>query len=470
MGLFGSTQNIIQSNEVPDWLLPYFQDQADSQGELMRVAQRIYQDNAGYNAYPGERLQPFTTDQLTAMEMTRQNAGLGGGPALGQQQVSDAVARAGEATRDYGTEYSPTMVGSDQVGSRYSPARTSITQQRAARDVSAPSVGTRGALINPLDRVENDRFDAGDAATYLNPYREQVVDRTIAKMEESNDRRRLADQTRATAAGAYGGSRHGVLDTLREEEFGETLGETVSQLYDAGFGQAREQFNADAGRGVDVGRFNVGADLDRRGRNAQTEMQARLANQDAGLKAGVANQASDIQRYGDDQEASNAINQFDASLGLDAFRATAAIGESDANRRLAADQSNQQTGLQAFNANREQFNIDQGRLLDSARVSAGLGDQAQGMGLRDVASVMSVGDMGQQLGQQGLDLGVNDFQRQQSYPYQQFGWLQGALSGSPVENPSMFSTQTTQQPGPSPFSQVLGAGLTAAGIYGQFFK
>lgn len=81
--------------------------------------------------------------------------------------------------------------------------------------------------------------------------------------------------------------------------------------------------------------------------------------------------------------------------------------------------------------------------------------------------MMTIGDAGQSMGQAGLDLAYDDYLRQKSNPYQQFGWLQGALSGQPVENPSLFATQSSQQPGPSAFSQMAGTGLAALGTAGM---
>jgi hypothetical protein len=384
---FGSsTQNVVQSTEIPEWLLPYFQTQADAQSNLLPIAQQIYQDNAGYDAFPQERLQDFTTDQLTSMEMLRGNLGLEtvqnpdgtysvvgtGDSALGQEQLSAATDRATQGARSWtetgGSYHTPDQIAAGQVDATYNA----------------------------------DTFGADDASRYMDPYRQQVVDRTVAEMEESNDRRRLADQGRAAKAGAYGGSRHGVVDTLREEEFDEALGSTVAQLYDTGYGRATDLYTSDEAR------------------------------------------------------------------GLQAYGANAAVGASDADRSLTASRANQETGLQAWNANREQFNTDQGRMLQSGSLMAGLGGQAQDMGLKDVASLMTIGDTGQAMGQAGLDLQYDDFLRQQAHPYQQFGWLQGALSGQPVENPSMFASQHGQQLGASPFSQMAGAGLAGLAAYQMF--
>lgn len=366
---FGNdTQKVVSSTDVPDWLLPYYQKQANVSGQILDSAVDIYNDNAAYDPYPHERLQSFTTDQLTAQEMARQNAGLTGQPALGQQQLSAAMGLTDQAAGGWsGGQYDPNQVSADQFGERYTA----------------------------------DRFDSGDAAAYMDPYKQQVIDRTVAEMERSNQRRRLADDTRATQAGAFGGSRHAVLDSLREEDFDRQLGNTVASLYDQGYSRAQDQYNTDENR------------------------------------------------------------------GLQGFGANAAVGAADASRTLQADLANQTTGLQAFNANREQFNTDQARALAAGQNMAGIADQAQSMGLKDVASVMAVGDMGQQLGQTGLDLAYQDWQNQKAAPYQQLGWLQGAASGQPVSNPAMFTSQTQTQPGPNAFSQILGAGIAAAGTAGQ---
>ena len=67
------------------------------------------------------------------------------------------------------------------------------------------------------------------------------------------------------------------------------------------------------------------------------------------------------------------------------------------------------------------------------------------------------------LAQQGLDMGYQDFLRQQAFPREQLNLYSGLLRGVPV-GPGQYKSSYGDQP--SGFQQLLGTGLGAAGLYG----
>jgi hypothetical protein len=67
--------------------------------------------------------------------------------------------------------------------------------------------------------------------------------------------------------------------------------------------------------------------------------------------------------------------------------------------------------------------------------------------------------------QRGLDIGYEDFLRQQAYGREQLGYLSNLLQGVPI-NPG--STVSTFGRVPSAGEQVLGGGLGALGLYQAF--
>ena len=88
---------------------------------------------------------------------------------------------------------------------------------------------------------------------------------------------------------------------------------------------------------------------------------------------------------------------------------------------------------------------------------AGLGELGQTLNIRDIGTLMDVGNVQQQQQQALLDVGrQNAYQRTMS-PYQQLGFLSDIFQGQPVGQ-----TQTTTSPGPNPISQIAG---TAYGLY-----
>jgi len=142
----------------------------------------------------------------------------------------------------------------------------------------------------------------------------------------------------------------------------------------------------------------------------------------------------------------------------------------------AARQAQQQFQMQA-----QQFNVEQQRQrallgleglsadrqlgmqrLGAAELLAGLGGQQQQLDLQRLAAQMGVGTERRGLMQRGLDLGYEDFLRQQAYGREQLGYLSNLLQGVPTQPGSTVSTFGRV---PSSEQQALGAGLGALGLY-----
>lgn len=95
-----------------------------------------------------------------------------------------------------------------------------------------------------------------------------------------------------------------------------------------------------------------------------------------------------------------------------------------------------------------------------------IGQNRQGLGLRDAASLEAIGGTQQGQTQKNLDLAYQDFLEQRDYPRTNVSFLSNVIRGLPM-NSTTTSTSTgpaTQnQLGGSPLAQLTGAGL---GIYG----
>jgi hypothetical protein len=117
-------------------------------------------------------------------------------------------------------------------------------------------------------------------------------------------------------------------------------------------------------------------------------------------------------------------------------------------------------GLQsAYASGMGQFNAEEARRQQENQFG-----YTSGIGALD--KQMQYGALPRTVEQQGLDVGYQDFLRQQQYPYQQLQFQKEMLSGLPL---SAASTEMNYAP-PSTASQVLGgalAGLGAAGNIGR---
>ncbi len=99
--------------------------------------------------------------------------------------------------------------------------------------------------------------------------------------------------------------------------------------------------------------------------------------------------------------------------------------------------------------------------LQGASQLGSLAQQGQSLGLQGAGALDTTGLEQQQLNQQNLSMGYQDFLNQQAYPYQQMGWL-GSMYGG-LANPNMVPyTNTTAGTGyapaysASPLSQSMG--------------
>jgi hypothetical protein len=110
---------------------------------------------------------------------------------------------------------------------------------------------------------------------YFNPFLQQVAGGMTSELGRARDMQIIRDEDKALAAGAYGGSRHGVMDSETTRGFFDTLGRNVGDLYARGFDTAAGLGQQDAQRFTDVGRAN-----------ADRTLQADLGNQGAHTQAG----------------------------------------------------------------------------------------------------------------------------------------------------------------------------------------
>jgi len=95
---------------------------------------------------------------------------------------------------------------------------------------------------------------------------------------------------------------------------------------------------------------------------------------------------------------------------------------------------------------------------------AGLGQQAQGMGVQDINTLLGIGGLQQQQDQTGLNIGQQNVLAQQQLPFQQLGFLSDIFQGVPA---LQQTTSQTTTPPPSAMSQILGLGIAGLGAAGQ---
>ena len=177
------------------------------------------------------------------------------------------------------------------------------------------------------------------------------------------------------------------------------------------------------------------------------------------------------------EEAIRDANRMRSEIGLNAAEVGGLGGyregivESNLNRDLMRNLSDIQTqGLQSGYQNAQQmFEADRAaRLgqesgqLSAAQLLGGFAPQAQQMALERIGALGGVGGQRRGFRQAGMDIGYEDFLRQQGYPQQQIGFQSNIIRGLGLQ-PSQTVSSYAQRPGL--FQSTLGAGLGALGLY-----
>jgi len=82
------------------------------------------------------------------------------------------------------------------------------------------------------------QFDPTLAQAYMDPYENQVVQQALTDLQRQSDIAQVADQARAVGAGAFGGSREGVLRAENMRNLQEAQVRAAGQLRSAGYQQS----------------------------------------------------------------------------------------------------------------------------------------------------------------------------------------------------------------------------------------
>ena len=209
-------------------------------------------------------------------------AALGGiGAGLGTSAAAGGLGAAaggsllgGMTTAGLGTALGAAALGSKVLGGGTPSSSTSTTsidpdikaaylQNLAEARATAGDLGQRQFAPFP-------EYNLGMVQKYMNPYQQEVIDYSLADIERARQGQISAEGARATAAGAFGGTRQAVTRSLVDEAALRNAGNLAAQLRQGGFAQAQnlglsqealrqqyEQQKLDAARGLPLERLNI---------------------------------------------------------------------------------------------------------------------------------------------------------------------------------------------------------------------
>lgn len=262
---------------------------------------------------------------------------------------------------------------------------------------------TTAAQVGAPSNVNAGMLSSTDLSPYMNPFQNDVINASIADNERARQMAQVSDSQRATAAGAFGGSRSGVSSALTNGEYDRNNQSNIAGLNAANFTQAQGAATNDINRQLGADQYN--------NTNAINANQYNANNQ---------------QNTG----------QFNATQDMNAQQ------NSFANQLASA-------GL-TLNAAGQIVSLNNAGLTDAATRAGILG---------------SVGDVNQQQQQSQLDSAYQEFLRQQGFGAQQQGILNAALGLLPNQQTvTTNGTGTNQTKTNSGFGGILSSlGSIASG-------
>ena len=406
------TETRVTQTDLPEYVQPYFE-------RLLKRGEA--ESNQPYTPYGGERIAYFSPDELASQGMTRGYAQAGTPP---EYQIASQRAMmlggpygSGYQAGQYGSGYEAGMMGPGYQAQGYGPTY----QARSA----GPDYNVLGYESN-LDR-------------FMNPYQQAVTD--VAKREAIRTSEIIGDKTADAAAmsGGLGGYREAIMQSERERNLAQQLEDIQTKGSLGAYQSAQAQLAAERQAQLDASRFGL--------QQFTAEEQARQAQEKFGQSAYGLTEGSfqkqaqlDTQRY----QAGEAARQAAAKLGLTAAQ------QNEAARR-AQEKFDQSA-----------YNMSQRYGLASVDALRGVGGDIQDDVRQRIGALTGIGQQQRAMQQASMDMGYQDFLRQQGFGQQQLGFLGGLLRGVPVQPQQQIST-FQQQPGL--FQTALGAGLSGLGLY-----
>ena len=262
------------------------------------------------------------------------------------------------------------------------------------------------------------QFDTATAAQYMDPFMQTVVGRQQDDAIEKFRQQQAGRDASAVQAGAFGGSRQAVQQGIAETGLMDQLGDIQATGSQRAFEQAQQQFERDRAAGMTT---------EQRRAEEAARVQGIGVGETARVQTGEAGELARVQ-------------------GID-------VSEQARVQGATADEAMRQREFQLQTM---------GFSADMAREVVGLAERAR-QGDIQAAQLLEAQGLGEMArGQARLDVGYEDFLRQQNFPRQQLADYSAILRGMPVAD---IGTQTTTAPGPSALQQALGAGISAVGLY-----
>lgn len=427
----GKQQNVTTTQEVPEWVRNAMQWNIDRGQSLA---------NQPYTPYPGQRLAGFNPTQQNAFA----SADLYGQMGLGALGHSYNALTDPTGQNMMGNAYAGMQNFASGLGGAFSPldaaqgrAFQSTAYDATASDATA-SLANRGAIRD----VNGGSFLDMDINSYLNPYTQSVIQNTTDEMERARQAQLQQGNSAAVAAGAFGGSRHGVSDSLTNAEFFRNQGNMANAMNAQAYDAATGLMGSDLQRALQAGMANQGMDWNVENLNANLGTQTsqfNAANQTANSQFNAGNRTANSQF--------NAGNLTNVSLQNAGMQNQMGMFNANDRNSLLGLQLQALSGMGGLGNSMANYGLMQGNAL-------------QNFGMAGVGAQQAAGDRLQAQSQLGNDWDYSQFLEARDWYANRSPYGIAPLQGQ------TFGGSTTQPYfGPSNLQAGLGGAMMGLGAY-----
>jgi hypothetical protein len=193
-----------------------------------------------------------------------------------------------------------------------------------------------------------------------------------------------------------------------------------------------------------------------------SQMEGQRQQADAATRGAYGGSRDALMRMERERNLGSQIEGIRSKGYQDAFTNAQGQFNADQAREMAAQQAN--VGQQQFGANLGLQGLSQANQAANTMGTAGAQQFAQQQGAIDTQN--KLGTQQQAFEQQKIDQQIKDYANQQQWSMQQLGNMSNLVRGLPMQS----TTTATYQAAPSGTSQLMGAGLTAAGLAAKAAK
>tara|TARA_R110000744_G_scaffold230880_1_gene349071 strand:+ start:455 stop:1828 length:1374 start_codon:yes stop_codon:yes gene_type:complete len=450
----GSPDSVTNNtSSLPEYAEPYYKDM---------LARTGYETALPYETYGERRIQPFSQQEQEAMARFDE---MGTSGPTGDSRN----AMYGASQMSTGSPYADNMLDAVNWSQQALGSQGAYKNQYQGADINAdyggPDAYTPGYTAGDMgaagqydpNRFESERLnDQSLLQSYMDPYQQMVTD--VAKREATRDSDIMGRDMELAAAGqgSLGGYREAIMQSERQRNLGQNLSDIQSAGLKDAYGNARSSLESDraamfgAHQGYETGlQGSAGLGLNR-------------------YESGQgARQAEEEYRFGA-WSASDQAKQNAAKMGLDAQQIEEAGRQAQENFNLSGRDQDYRNIMGMSELGQSAY----GGLLqgDSQRLNAigamsDMDQQRQRMEIERILGMQTAGQIGREMDQRGLDMGYNDFLRQQGYGKEQLGYYSNILQGLPIQP---GSTKSVYGAGPSDAQQLLGSGIAGVGLYNAY--